>query len=107
MIFEPKVETIDTFVFWQKREKRQVFMNFDEIDTCKNKVKLYSLLHAKCQQFAEGDILNLKVFSNSGNFPMKPFSNNQILTIKLTFYIFELTKGLKNSKTLNCPFLKK
>ena len=83
---------------FDKSEFQQVFMNL---------VKLYSLLHAKCQQFAEGDILNLKVFSNSGNFPMKPFSNNQILTIKLTFYIFELTKGLKNSKTLNCPFLKK
>ena len=65
------------------------------------------MISNKFLEFAEGDILNLKVFSNSGNFPMKPFSNNQILTIKLTFYIFELTKGLKNSKTLNCPFLKK
>ena len=37
MNFEPKVENIDTFVFWQKREKRQVFMNFEpkveKIDT--------------------------------------------------------------------------
>ena len=40
-VFEPKVEKVDTFVFWQKREKRQVFMNFEEkVEMIRNKFVL-------------------------------------------------------------------